>query len=123
MTHFVDNMELEPRIKKFADDVIDLWLKKYSDLEREGVVDALLDILINKNAKYYQLEDKEREAWFSFIVCEALAGANDDSQIYIDNGTQKRAVRLKFGYENMCEDCQAEFDRQLDLEDDEEIPL
>ena len=126
MTHFVCNDGLEPRINEFADDIIDLWLKKYSDLEREGVVDTLLQILTNKDAKYYQLDDKEREDWFSFIICEALSGANDDSEIYIDQETQKRAIRTKFGYNDMCEDCKAEFDLMLehdDDDDDEEIPL
>lgn len=98
----------QQRIAEFAQDFVDLWLSKYRDLERYGLLQVLIELILNPQARYYKLADKERDSWLLCAIALLCVGLKDSSQVRFTKSAQIEALyrlAVEFDDDELCEDC------------------
>lgn len=105
---------MEAEIEALADDFVNAWIGKHPSLERQEVREALLMVLLNPDAKYYQLDDDERESWIRTSVFALAQELDDQSHITFSREFKKDALMGLLGNDGMCEECEAILSESVD---------
>lgn len=59
-----------------AKDFIDLWLKKYPQLESDDLQDVLADLILNENEEHYKFPST-KDLWLKRFIIECTANLSD----------------------------------------------
>lgn len=79
-------------IKQFANDFVELWLTKYRKFERQDLLDVLIEIINNKDAKYFKLEKQERESWLRFAIVKLSNKLKNKTDLLLSREFQEDAL-------------------------------
>lgn len=117
MKHLHEDKDNQQEILQFAQEFVDLWLEKHRSLERTDLLEVLIELILNPNAKYYKLEPHERESWFTVAITLLTAeGLRDRAKVLIPPEAQIEALyRFTTGFDDseLCDDCKERLLEQI----------
>lgn len=109
MTHLHEAKDNEQEILQFAQEFVDLWLEKHRNLERADLLQVLIELILNPNAKYYKLDKHERESWYIVAITLLTAeGLKDRAKVLIPPEAQIEALyHFTTGFDDseLCDEC------------------